>query len=111
MSSRNDALPNEIRKQIGILERLEKKGALQLMVALLHRDYYITEIIRRHPNDGGIVSQPTLEKTRHLLVDMNLIEEYEKFITLTQKTRRYIRLTEKGKIVAERVKALAESLE
>ena len=111
MSSNNDEpLPLVIRDQLVLLERLEKKGALQLLIALLHRDFFITELISRRPTDNGIISQPTLEKRRKLLEDIGLIEEYEKFTPLTQKTRLYLRLTSKGKIVAEGAKALAATL-
>lgn len=98
------------RSQLKRLEVLEKKGALQVLAILLEEDKYISELIKRSAYDFGLVSQSTLEKTRMILVTVGLIEEYEKTIELTQKTRRYLRLTEKGKVVAERVKALAESL-
>lgn len=98
--------------ELSSLEKLEKKGALQLLIVLLEDgDQFITQLIKRTASDSGIVSQPTLEKTRLVLVKLGLVEEYEKYIELTNKTRIYIRLTEKGKTVAKHVKALAESLQ
>jgi DNA-binding HxlR family transcriptional regulator len=89
-----------------ILVGLERTGALRLLVTLLDGDMFISELIRRHDNQG-IASQPALEKTRTSLVKMGLIEEREQFNELTRKTRLYLGLTEKGRDVAERIQKVA----
>ena len=85
---------------------LERTGALRLLVRLLDGDMFISELIRRHDNQG-IASQPALEKTRTSLVKMGLIEEREVFNELTRKTRLYLSLTQKGTEVAERILKVA----
>ena len=92
-----------------ILVGLERTGALRLLVILLDGDMFISELIRRHDNQG-IASQPALEKTRTSLVKIGLIEEREVFNELTRKTRLYLSLTEKGREVAERVQKIASLL-
>ncbi|MHA2003999.1 MAG: hypothetical protein ACW960_07825 [Candidatus Thorarchaeota archaeon] len=89
--------------QLGLLERT---GALRLLVALLDGPLFISQLIKRH-GTHGIASQPAIEKTRTALVELSLIEEYEKYIELTKKTRLYLRLTSKGREVAEGVKTIA----
>jgi hypothetical protein len=91
------------------LALLERTGALRLLVSLLDGDLFISQIIRRHDN-RGIASQPAIEKTRTALVELGLIEEYEKLNELTQKTRLYLRLTEKGRGVAECSKEIVSLL-
>jgi len=88
------------------LALLERTGALRLLVSLLDGDLYISQLIRRGSN-FGIASQPAIEKTRTALTSLKLIEEYEKFMELTRKTRLYLRLTEKGREVAEAIKRAA----
>ena len=84
------------------LARLERTGALRLMVLLLEEDLYISQLIRRG-EDIGIASQPAIEKTRTALVALRLIEEYERYMELTKKTRLYLRLTPRGREVAEKI--------
>jgi len=88
---------------------LERTGALRLLVSLLDGDRFISELIRRHDNQG-ISSQPALEKTRTSLVRMKLIEEREQFNELTRKTRLYLGLTERGREVAEGILRIARIL-
>jgi hypothetical protein len=91
------------------LARLERTGALRVLVSLLAEDLFISQLIKRYDNKG-IASQPAIEKTRTALVELELIEEYEKFNELTQKTRLYLRLTGRGRRVAESVEKIADSL-
>jgi hypothetical protein len=91
------------------LAQLERTGALRLLVALLDGPLFISQLIKRHDN-LGIASQPAIEKTRTALVKLGLCEEYEKYIELTQKTRLYLRLTNKGTTVAENLMRVAQSL-
>ena len=88
------------------LARLERTGALRLLVFLLNGDLYISQLIKRHGN-LGIASQPAIEKTRTALTDLKLVEEYEQYIELTKKTRLYLRLTAKGNEVAKGLKGIA----
>lgn len=88
------------------LALLERTGALRLLILLLDGDLYISQLIKRG-SDFGVASQPAIEKTRKALTNLELIEEYEKFIELTRKTRLYLRLTEKGREVAETIKRVA----
>ena len=92
-----------------LLVGLERTGALRLLVTLLEGEMFISELIRRHDNQG-IASQPALEKTRTSLVKIGLIEEREKFNDLTKKTRLYLYLTDRGREVAERIQKVAEIL-
>ncbi len=94
---------------LGILVGLERTGALRLLVSLLDGDKFISELIRRHDNQG-ISSQPALEKTRTSLVEMKLIEEREQFNELTRKTRLYLGLTDRGREVAEGISKIAKIL-
>ncbi|MBY8997835.1 MAG: hypothetical protein KGD60_08880 [Candidatus Thorarchaeota archaeon] len=91
------------------LARLERTGALRLLVALLDGPLFISQLIKRHDN-LGIASQPAIEKTRTVLVELGLSEEYEKYMELTQKTRLYLRLTKKGRVVAKSLRRVAQSL-
>jgi DNA-binding HxlR family transcriptional regulator len=91
------------------LSRLERTGALRLLVILRDGPMFISELIRRHDNQG-IASQPALEKTRAALTELELIEEYEQVMELTKKTRLYLRLTEKGKSVADVINRACELL-
>ena len=91
------------------LALLERTGALRLLIALLNGPLFISQLIKRH-GSLGIASQPAIEKTRTALVELGLIEEYEKYIELTKKTRLYLRLTNKGKEVAEGLKFIADIL-
>lgn len=80
-----------------------------MLVSLLNRPMFISQLIRRYDNPG-ISSQPALEKTRIVLTNLNLVEEYEKYIELTGKTRLYLRLTDKGREVAEKLRKIATTL-
>jgi hypothetical protein len=91
------------------LARLERTGALRVLVSLLDENLFISQLIKRYDNQG-IASQPAIEKTRTALVELELIEEYEKFNELTQKTRLYLRLTDKGRKIAEHIADIADSL-
>jgi DNA-binding HxlR family transcriptional regulator len=95
-----------IDRSLDLLVGLERTGALRLLVSLLDGDMFISELIRRHDNQG-IASQPALEKTRTALVEMGLIEEREVFNEVTRKTRLYLGLTEKGKEVSEGIQKVA----
>ncbi len=92
--------------ELEFLVALERTGALRLLVSLLQGDRFISELIRRHDNQG-IASQPALEKTRTELVKIRLIEEHEVFNELTRKTRLYVGLTHKGREVAEGILKVA----
>lgn len=92
------------------LDELERTGALKLLQVLLTADYHVSDLIRRTTDGSGVASQPALEKTRRVLGNLGLIEEYEKFVELTRKTRHYLRLTPKGRRIAQHVKAIAEIL-
>jgi DNA-binding MarR family transcriptional regulator len=94
------------KSYFGHLVGLERTGALRLLVKLMDGDMFISELIRRHDNQG-IASQPALEKTRTSLVKMGLIEEREVFNELTRKTRLYLGLTDKGREVAEGIQRVA----
>ena len=98
-----------MESQLDYLVGLERTGALRLLVSLLDGDRFISELIRRHDNQG-IASQPALEKTRTSLVKIGLIEEREIFNELTRKTRLYLCLTDKGREIATRVQKIAEIL-
>jgi hypothetical protein len=91
------------------LSRLERTGALRLLVILREGPMFISELIRRHDNQG-IASQPALEKTRTALVELGLIEEYEQMMELTKKTRLYLKLTERGRLIADVVNKACELL-
>jgi DNA-binding HxlR family transcriptional regulator len=95
-----------VDRSFDLLVGLERTGALRLLVTLLDGDMFISELIRRHDNQG-IASQPALEKTRTSLAKIGLIVEREVFNELTRKTRLYLSLTEKGREVAERIQEVA----
>lgn len=100
---------NISQSEIEFLVGLERTGALRLLVSLLDEDRFISELIRRHDNQG-IASQPALEKTRTSLVRMKLIEEREHFNELTRKTRLYLGLTDRGREVAKGIVRIARIL-
>jgi hypothetical protein len=64
------------------LARLERTGALRLLVSLLDGPLFISQLIKRHGN-LGIASQPAIEKTWTVLVELAQSEEYEKYMELT----------------------------
>lgn len=92
------------------LGELERTGALRLLLTFLEKDYHVSDLIRRTTDGTGVASQPALEKTRTALTKLGLTEEYEKLYELSGKTRLYLRLTAKGRRVAEYVKTIADIL-
>lgn len=70
----------------------------------------MTKIIGKGRDDLGIATQNAIQLTRRALEELALVEEYEEDVVLTHTRRRYLRLTLKGRRVAEHVRKIAEIL-
>ena len=90
-----------------MLESLEQTGAIKMLVTLLEKDRFITELIKSTFNPEGVASQQAMNKARQVLLRLQLIEEYGK----EERPRLYLRLTDKGRTVAEHLKAIQDLLD
>jgi len=89
-----------------MIESLEQTGAILMILALEERPRFITELIKSAFNPEGVASQQGMNKARKILLRLELIEEIKDEI----RPRLYLSLTEKGKAVAEHLKAIQDLL-
>ncbi len=90
------------------LEKLEYPGAMQLLLALVERQRYVTEVLRKRSNPNGFISQTSLDKCRVHLEELGLIkEEMEE----SARPRTYLVITDKGRRVAQKIREIQEILE
>lgn len=78
-----------------------------MLVTLSEKDRFITELIKSTFNPEGVASQQAMNKARQILLGLQLIEEYE----TEEESRLYLKLTERGRAVAEHLKAIQDLLE
>ena len=90
------------------LEKLEYPGAMQLLLALVERQRYVTEILRKRSIPGGFISQTSLDKCRLHLEELGLMkEEMEE----GPRPRTYLIISDKGRRVAQKIREIQEILE
>ena len=78
-----------------------------MLVKLLEEDRYVSWFYRHtEHNPEGLGSSRTVIQVRNLLLEMGLIEERPNVI----RPRIYLHLTEKGKQIAEHLKAIQDLL-
>lgn len=90
------------------IEFLEQTGALRALLLIGERPRFITELKSSSINPVGIVSLDALKIVRRNLADLGLIrEEMEE----GARPKTYLVITEKGKLVASKIKEIQEILE
>lgn len=88
-----------------VLEQLEKKGALGLLLFLINKpdkQWMITELLAQIER-----SQRTLYSALQILHQLQLVEETRQ----PEYNRRYFRLTDLGRVVAHKLQEINELLE
>ena len=88
------------------IDWLSATGSSHILIELLERDHYVSWFYKSEHNPYGVGSSRTVIKTRNILKTVGLIEEYTGEVRL----RLYLRLTEKGRLVAEHLKAIQDLL-
>ena len=88
------------------LEWLNSTGAAQMLVELLKQKRYVSWFYRSEHNLKGIGSSKTVISTRNTLLNIGLIDEDPD----SSRPRIYLRLTEKGRAIAEHLKAIQDLL-
>jgi len=91
------------------LEWLQQAATTRVLIRLLDGPRYISELIRGVRYPEGIASQQSIAAARILLKLMGLIEEYDG--EETPRPRLYLRLTEKGRKVAELLRSIEEVIQ
>ena len=86
------------------LDFLSMKAAGPLLVRLLEGDQYMSQLYTKYGYDRGIASQSAIEAARNTLKRLGLLDDLTGLET--PRPRLYLRLTEKGKQVAEHLKAI-----
>ena len=90
------------------LEKLEYPGAMQLLLALVERKRYVTEILRKRSVPNGFISQTSLGKCRLHLKELGLMkEEMEE----SARPRIYLVITDKGRHVAQKIREIQKILD
>jgi len=78
-----------------------------MLMVLLERPRFRTELIKSTFNPNGVATQRAMYKAKKILFSLGLVEEE----TRTKlNPRLYLSLTEKGKAVAEYLKAIQDLL-
>ena len=90
------------------LEFLSMKAAGPLLVRLLDGPQYMSQLYTKYGYDRGIASQSAIEAARNTLKRLGLVEDY--IGEETPRPRLYLRLTEKGRQVAEHLKVIQDLL-
>lgn len=88
------------------IDWLTATGAAHILIELSKSDRYVSWFYKSEHNPYGVGSSRTVIKTRDILKHVGLIEEYKGEIRM----RLYLRLTEKGRQVAEHLKAIQDLL-
>ncbi len=91
------------REEANFLELFEEPGILRTLHLLLDKDRSTYELIKKK-YEGGLFSRSRMNKIRMWLVNLKFAEQY------TEGKYTYLRLTEKGRIVAERVKEFSQTV-
>ena len=83
-----------------MIEYLEQTGALRVLLRIIDKPRYVTELVRSGINPDGIASLDALKTVRKNLQSLGLIvEELEE----GPRPKTFLVITEKGRRVAEKV--------
>jgi len=91
-----------------MIELLEQTGALRVLMLLLEKPRFITELKSSSVNPRGIVSLNALTTIRANLKKLDLIREE---IEEGPRPKTFLVITEKGRRVAEKVREILTILE
>jgi len=90
------------REEGNFLELFEEPGILRTLHLLLDKDRSTYELIKKK-HEGGLFSRKRMNRIRMWLVGLKFAEQYK------EGKYTYLRLTEKGRIIAEKVKELSQT--
>ena len=90
------------------LALLEQTGILRLLLLLAEGDRHVGEMKRTSINPVGIGSQATVDNCRRKTTELGLAREWTEDIT---PFRTYLSITEKGRLVAEKIREIEAILE
>lgn len=90
------------------LDFISIKAVAPLLVRLLEGAQYMSQLYTKYGYDRGVATQSSIEKARNALKRLGLVEDFVG--EETPRPRLYLKLTEKGKQVAQHLKAIQDLL-
>lgn len=101
-------LPIRVGFNMRQLTLLEQTGILRLLLLLDQREHHIAELKRTSVNPKGIGSQTAVDNCRRKLAELELAKEWTEEVT---PFKTLLIITEKGRLVAQKIREIEAILE